>query len=259
MRFDNYLTEKKALSVPQLKKTQTWLATDFDLATDEFLETVTQMKKECKYAMDLCRKNKAWFYRGLSGHARRVGWRNVRADRRPKDTDPYVHKMFDSTLEELFGWKARSQGLFVTSDYTQAKDFGRPMLVFPTGKFDYVWSPKEEDSINTIQDGPIRLRFGQDYKKQLEPLVDRDDAMKESIGNVANYYYREGIKGESKLEWVNTAIRDIMEKMVADDLDYSDTGIDKAMDSNHEIMVRSPKYYYFSLDYQPLLKLLVGM
>ena len=328
MRFDNYLTEKKALSIKQLQNHELFrVGYDDHFATDEFLEVAAKIRKECKFAIDLCRKNKRWFYRGVSGHHRKVGEKSVRSERRPKDTDPYVHKMFDSTLEELFGWKARSSGLFVTSDYTQAKDFGSPMIVFPTGKFDYVWSPKEEDSINTIQDGPIRLTFADQYGGKIQKEImdehsvwiindrrwspfglrgtwekmtkfpvhepgslekfvkymvgimkadDRwqtDEGLDEYVrANLLRYdlerkvksqvtleLYKDGIKGESKYPWVNQAIRDIMEKMVADDLDYTDTNIEKAMSSNHEIMVRSPKYYYFDSYYDRLLKLYLGI
>jgi hypothetical protein len=63
-----------------------------------------------------------------------------RKNRRPKDTPKKMHDALDNYFNKKFGWKARSEGLFVTPEYQQARDYGSAFLFFPVDGYKYIWS-----------------------------------------------------------------------------------------------------------------------
>lgn len=76
---------------------------------------------------------------------KKVEWQkfSVRSDRKPRDMPKDLHNLLDKTFLEMFGWKARSEGVFVTSGATWEGE--KDSLFFPIGKFKYIWSPRIND------------------------------------------------------------------------------------------------------------------
>ena len=78
-------------------------------------------------------------------------WKKVtRTDRAPLDTPQDIHDELDLWFQDEFGWRARSEGLFCwplkfTSQWVQGK-----WLVFPAGKYKYIWSDKVDDLWATL-------------------------------------------------------------------------------------------------------------
>ena len=68
-----------------------------------------------------------------------------RTDREPKDVDPWYGDVINMRIKMQGGVANRTNSIFVTGDYHQAKDYGTPVVIFPLGKFDYTWSPDVED------------------------------------------------------------------------------------------------------------------
>jgi len=73
--------------------------------------------------------------------------KEAKKDREPRDTPKEVHKLMDDTLKSKFGWKPRSDGLFVwiapknfeiSLDVTSRKGG----YVFPIGPYKYVYNPE---------------------------------------------------------------------------------------------------------------------
>ena len=84
----------------------------------------------------------------------RSTWKNIsditvmipRQDRRPKDTNLYLHNLLDGWYKKKFGWKARSEGVFTYSIQNEPiGEFGRIYYFFPIGPYKYVWTPDVED------------------------------------------------------------------------------------------------------------------
>lgn len=74
--------------------------------------------------------------------------KDVRQDRNPSATRREDHNMVDNWFYRTFGFKARSQAVFCLGK--KAKDstidiYGDPYIIFPIGKFEYVWSPYVDD------------------------------------------------------------------------------------------------------------------
>jgi len=125
-----------------------------------------------------------WLYRGVADFQadRRMEPIQVRTDRRPKDSAVAVHNITDQWMLEQFGWKPRSQGLFVCGNVGLAGYYGKVCAVFPRGEFQYVWSPVINDltawignAIGTVPKSEEELR---DYNSMIQKIIELLEAGK---------------------------------------------------------------------------------
>ncbi|WP_300760231.1 hypothetical protein [Janthinobacterium sp.] len=72
---------------------------------------------------------------------------DVRTDRRPLDSNKLTHDAVDDYMEDKFGWRGRSAGLFVTTITNHASAYGDVYMILPRGDFKFIWSPKVSDLI----------------------------------------------------------------------------------------------------------------
>jgi len=71
---------------------------------------------------------------------------DVRKNRKPTDTKINVHNDLDTLFKKKFGWKARSNSIFCTGSAEDAADYGNTVyMIFPIGKYRYLWSDKIDD------------------------------------------------------------------------------------------------------------------
>jgi len=114
---------------------------------EELEKTYNKIKKECSTIIDFY---KAWtgrehfFWRGSHKH---WSWDKItpRTDRQPKDLPQQLHDELNWDFNQKFGWKVRSEGVFVTSSREQARTYGKPYIFFPANGFKYVFNPKITD------------------------------------------------------------------------------------------------------------------
>lgn len=71
-----------------------------------------------------------------------------RKDRQPAATRQDFSEIADSYFQKNFGWKARSEGVFVTGNATEASGYGDLFVVVPMGPTRFVWSPQVFDLYN---------------------------------------------------------------------------------------------------------------
>lgn len=87
-------------------------------------------------------------YRGMRGITDETFIRKPREDRKPKDMALAVSQALDIVLKEKIGWKPRSEGIFTTTNKSEASVYGNPYVIFPIGSFKYVWfTPNIADTI----------------------------------------------------------------------------------------------------------------
>jgi hypothetical protein len=84
-------------------------------------------------------------WRGTEKRVKDIKIFTPRTDRRPRDTDEEVHKYVDDYFNTVHGWKARSMGVFTTNNRYSTKQYGRPYVFFPIGKYKYLWNPEVKD------------------------------------------------------------------------------------------------------------------
>lgn len=87
-----------------------------------------------------------------------------RRDRRPLNIDEFTHTTVDDYMDEKFGFRGRSQGLFVTSSPNTASSYGDTYIILPRGEFRFIWSPKISDLFMT------RYNAMTDLDKELKKL-----------------------------------------------------------------------------------------
>jgi hypothetical protein len=68
----------------------------------------------------------------------------------PRNTPRIIHDEIDAIFYREFGWAARSEALFVTSDPNQARAYGPISIILPIGKFKSLWSPSFFDLYDDV-------------------------------------------------------------------------------------------------------------
>jgi len=97
----------------------------------------------------LLKKNCGEFIKKIGNYPLWRGYKKIndikkiisRENRKPKDMDENVHEVLDELFKKNFGWKARSEGIFVSGDYKTTYAYGTPYIFFPIGKYKYLWNP----------------------------------------------------------------------------------------------------------------------
>jgi hypothetical protein len=74
-----------------------------------------------------------------------IQFKTPRKDRQPSDTPLQQHKVLDELFFKEHGWKARSEGVFVTNSSNQALQFGKPTRFIPVGNYKYLYNPSIRD------------------------------------------------------------------------------------------------------------------
>jgi hypothetical protein len=107
------------------------------------------LEKKCKPYLNDISKNLEMMYSG-----RRISkdWfiKKVRGDREPRDMDWEIHRLLDDMFYKKFGWKARSNVVFVTGDVYETKHYGNPYMIFPVGKYKFIYSDDIPDLYRRI-------------------------------------------------------------------------------------------------------------
>ena len=126
------------------------------------------IQKECSEILELYDRVPNFFFRGIESiDNKRIVYsgRNIsiykvipRKDRIPKDTFMQVQRKIDNLFYKKFGWKPRSEGVFVTPNESNAMDYGEPFVFLPANGYKYIWSPKIEDMF---------INFTRDYQRKM--------------------------------------------------------------------------------------------
>ncbi len=155
MRLDNYLVEDDS----NVKK------------------LIISLNKNCGQYQRICNKgDKNILYRGTNQDIKDFIVKIPRIDREPRNTDIYYHNLFNKAFFEIFGWRARSRAIFVTSEIKVIKQYGNPYMVIPFDGFKFLWSPKIKDLYNFILNDDFLSNMENDVKhyKYVENIVKND-------------------------------------------------------------------------------------
>ncbi len=173
---------------------------------EKFEDFVLSVKRDCKPWLNAVSKcERKTLVRGY--HPKNdIELITTRKDRRPRDTDKPLHKSVNKEFKKTFGWKVRSEGVFTFGGKIVGGYGISSGIVFPVGKFEFVWSKEIEDFFMFTSQ-----KIGQ-YKP---PGVKNSKEEQE---------YRE--------KWS----RNVVKK-------YSDKDLCKALNSTSEIVIKCDKYW----------------
>jgi len=239
MKFKNYITEKKA-PINYLR--------NIDGYSKSFETLYKNISKDCApYFKAVKGKTIPFLYRNMKFSAD-LGIKKVRKNRIPLDTNRHVHELYDNILEDLYGFKGRSSALFCSGDSEGFNlEYGPNCIVFPIGKFEFIWSSKVKDSFHSIGYQGLMKAFRDEYSKELTELYNNSNF--KSLGYKLYDYANEIIiayfQGD-KIEPAETKfIESVVERIIVNKFDYKDNNLREALQSKNEIMLNCDSYYYF--------------
>lgn len=114
---------------------------------DSIVHSITlKIKKDCKPFLKEIGKRKIMLWRGTEKQIGDIKILRRRKDRKPFSSTKYTHQAFDELFLEYHGWKARSEGVFVSSEKDDLFSYGDDSYgFFPIGNYRYLWSPHVQD------------------------------------------------------------------------------------------------------------------
>lgn len=176
----------------------------------EFQTWWERIEKDCKPWLNEIRHGNSGgqlVYRGIKTAKGDFELRDVRKDRYPKDTSIEWHNALDDAFKSHFGWKARSEGLFVSHNKT-ADSYGDVYIVFPVGKYRYLWSESYDDLYSYVSD--YEFSPSDDTVREWE----RDWENEYGEGNSGSWWYDGNDTGDSDIDdAIDSVIQDIVEKL----------------------------------------------
>lgn len=131
--------------------------------------------------------------------------KKVRTERRPLNTPPHIQVLVDEWFYKKFGVQPRSSGLFCVGEPLNDFVYGPSYIIFPIGKFRYIWSPTvfdffEDflgDKVNVTAEEIEEFLSEQNYK-----MTDLDKAIdsRNEIMVLCERYYAFSITNMMQLE-----------------------------------------------------------
>lgn len=110
---------------------------------DDIDVIIDKIRKDCKPFLNEFDKP---LYRGVTNEYDFFIKKDVRTNRVPKNTKPYISDSWNKGFQKRFGWKARSEGLFVLQDPDYSGIYGDTRyVVFPIGHYKYIYAPTVYD------------------------------------------------------------------------------------------------------------------
>lgn len=155
-----------------------YLNEDTDQNTKEELHDILiVIYKRCKpFINDLI--NQGWNKNDdllISGRNSRdpIIYKDIRKDRRPKNTAPIRSAVYDEIFNELFHIRFRSNAIFCSGDLHQANGYGNnTYLIFPFGKYNIIWSNKVRDMYDNMYIMKIESEYDYNYGSSKELTQD---------------------------------------------------------------------------------------
>lgn len=196
-----------------------------------------KVEKDCRDFLRELKKggNNTFLLRGIRNADADIFIKHSRSDRWPKDTGGEVHEAFDEAFKHLFGWKARSENsVFCSGRYNIVDSYGDVCIIFPIGRFRYLWSDKITDLYSYTDEGNISTEPDDDTIEDWKR--DWEDNFGE--GEDGTWLYNgDDTGGNDKREVIQNIIDEIVEDLERqlDELDDDSDQIKELEDELEEV------------------------
>lgn len=209
------------------------------------LEAKTKILQDCKPFLSMI--DTVPMLRGAaSGTA--FSRKTIRENRKPRNSghNSFFQWFFNACIEKTFGVKnVRTSSLFVSGSESTAFFYGNPYFIFPIGNFDFIWSPKVNDSYEDLD-----LVFHQIFKADVfssraEYYKFTDEILTpyfKKMNDAQNYDISNVLKNGPHPEIVR--MKDWLEKEFASYKYVKNSNLKKALDTGKEIFIPAPGEYY---------------
>ena len=193
--------------------------------------------------------------------------KQVRKNRIPKDMPLYIHNALDDTFNRKFGFRARSNALFVVSDDNVAAEYGKVYMIFPVGRFKYLYNENIDDLLHSIdtyrdefdQEKWASEKYADEIEKELEDAYEKylksDDVDFTKLPDSAKDQSKKFFFWKQKKKIIPRIMRnfkyedkdeigvEIIKEWAKDNLSgYSTRNLQKAIDRKVEVMLGCDEY-----------------
>jgi len=118
----------------------------------------------------------------------------VRNDRQPKDSSVLAHNIVNEWFKDEFGYPARSETIFCIGMIGKYGDesagivrkYGTPRVVFPIGKFEYVWATDVHDLFQQLHAMQTPNISEEELRKKIHRFLDHADYSHRYLKNALN-------------------------------------------------------------------------
>ena len=190
----------------------------------EFVKAWNLIESNLKKYMRLFKKlNYKYEERLWRGHRHIRGnfeEKRPRGSRIPKDTPIEWHEALDWAFENIHGWYARSEGVFCFGSYGEASSYGTPHMMFPIGKFSFLYSEEWKDlyASNIIGDNGVEYLTHTDLIEEKWQLQWEEEYGEGEEGNWTHPQHPQGL-GNDKESAIDSIIEWLLES-IGDPEDY---------------------------------------
>lgn len=188
---------------------------------EDILKVWPKVAKECReFIRELKMRNNKdnLLYRG-SNRSKDFGRKKVRDDRQPKDMPSEAHEVLDDAFDNIYGWRARSAGLFCTGKISTAKSYGTAQIVFPVGAYEYLYSTNITDLYSYTDDGGSVMNTGpSDYEIDSWEQDYNDEYGEDGNGN----WLYQGTSLDSDKDTAVDMVRDSEIESIEYDIEYEE-------------------------------------
>lgn len=273
-------------------------AKDMSTAWDAAEGVIKILKKNAKQWMKASKNGKLVVFRGTESGKGDVFLKNVRLAREPRDSDKEQHILFNKIIEIAGGSANRSNSIFVTGAPHIAREYGQIHVCIPLGAFRYTWSSTWDDWTNASSDlhrmKEILLPDAfNEYRAYSDPWTnalaefnktvkglekDKNAAVKNKdreLAKALSFEIKELAKPKVALKWrqarqkfyekkalelVQRPANQYLNKKAVREQFHVDTGLEAAIESEHEIMIQCASALYINpyLYENYVQKILVG-
>lgn len=193
-----------------------FLKEDDDVENQVFNEE--QFKKDCAYYIELMKGKKGYLYRGIEQKIDSIPSASLHTFKprtEPVGSSKRLHNLANQFFEKKFGYPFRN-GMFTTGSEIHTEHYGRPYIIIPCGKFQWLSNPDIFDMF-------------------AEFLHQRDLIKRTDLDRKELYQHAEDITIELMEESPNW---------------YHNKDLPECIASGAEIMVVCDKYYIFDAEDQ---------
>lgn len=191
---------------------------------------------------DYLQKNDDLLYSGRNKN-KNVFVQHTRTNRKPVDMDYDLYLIYDKLFYKKFGIKGRSNAIFCSGDISVVSSYGAPYIIFPAGKYKFLWSDQIKDlymdKYSSITIDLIINEYQQYRRHKLRLLTNKSDIIK-FVKEYPVDFYSAPDTNKFKIDFYKK-----LNKKVIDT--YYTSNIMTAIKSGHEIMIKCS--YYVGLNY----------
>jgi len=193
---------------------QQYITESTELTTKNWEKLKSAINKDCKPFIKEIKGANNLLLRGVNSSdiPKVFKPKNVRKDRKPRMVGKKLHKRIGELSKKLYGWNIREEGVFTTISYDAARHWGHPIIMFPIGKFKYVWSDDVEDLYHGYD--TYNSMYNNEYQK---------DFIEQSNKNVWKSYIEPAVKGyhtTNLKQYLNSSTNNISECIINCDKYY---------------------------------------